>query len=85
MTPNRILKLALNLNGVIVENANFSKNQHGELELTIHTRLSKKSRNRCPLCGGKCNIHDYISEKTFWQSMDFGLMPLRLAAKVPRI
>ena len=53
---NRILKLALNLKGAIVENADFSKNQYGELELTIHTRLSKKSRNRCPFCGRKCNI-----------------------------
>lgn len=85
MTLNRILKLALNLKGAIVENADFSKNQHGELELTIHTRLSKKSRNRCPFCGRKCNIHDYISEKTFWRSMDFGPTAVRLAAKVPRI
>ena len=53
MTLNRILKLALNLKGAIVENADFSKNQYGELELTIHTRLSKKSRNRCPFCGRK--------------------------------
>ena len=30
MTLNRILKLALNLKGAIVENADFSKNQYGE-------------------------------------------------------
>ena len=60
MTLNRILKLALNLKGAIVENADFSKNQYGELELTIHTRLSKKSRNRCPFCGRKCNIHEAL-------------------------
>lgn len=45
MTLNRILKLALNLKGELVDNADLSQNQHGELELTIHTRLSKKSRN----------------------------------------
>lgn len=85
MTLNRVLKLALNLKGAIVENADFSQNQHGELELTIHTRLPKKSRNRCPFCGRKCNIHDYISEKTFWRCMDFGPTAVRLAAKVPGI
>jgi transposase len=85
MTLNRILKLALNLKGVIVENADFSQNQNDELELTIHTRISKKSRDRCPFCGRKCNIHDYISNETFWRCMDFGPTAVRIAAKVPRI
>ena len=62
MTLNRILKLALNLKGAIIENAVFHRNQHDELELTIHARISKKYSNRCPICGRRCNVYDYISD-----------------------
>lgn len=85
MTINRILKLALNLKGVIVENADFFKNRHNEVELTIYARISKKYRNRCPICGRRCNVHDYISDKTYWRCMDLGPTAVRIAAKVPRI
>ena len=48
MTLNRILKLALNLKGVIVENADFFKNRHNEVELTIYARISKKKSQPLP-------------------------------------
>ena len=85
MTLNRILKTVLNFKGATVDNADFRENRLGEIELVVHVHPSRKHRWRCPICGRKCNVHDYLCDETYWRSMDFGPTPVRIGAKVPRV
>ena len=85
MTFNRLLKLLLNVKGAFVDGADFDACANGEALLTVHVHVQKKDRWRCPICGKKCNVHDYLSDESFWRSMDFGPVMVRLGARVPRV
>ena len=50
-----------------------------------HVRLHKKEANRCPFCGRKCPIHDYITPERFWRGLDLGEIVVKIGCKVPRI
>lgn len=81
MTLNRILHQLLNIKGAAVDGAEFAS----DASLTVHVRLCRRERWRCPVCGRKCNVHDYVVDESFWRSMDFGPVPVRIGAKVPRV
>ena len=85
MTLNRILKTLLNVKGATVDGAELSESGCGEAALTVHVHVQRKDRWRCPVCGRKCHVHDYLSEESFWRGMDFGPVMVRLGARVPRV
>ena len=85
MTLNRLLKTLLNVKGATVDGAEFAESDRGEVSLTVHVHVSRKDRWRCPVCGRKCHVHDYLSEESFWRGMDFGPVMVRLGARVPRV
>lgn len=85
MTLNRLLKLLLNVKGATVDGAEFAENANGEIALTVHVHVCRKDRWRCPVCGRKCHVHDYLTDECFWRGMDFGPVKVRLGARVPRV
>ena len=85
MTLNRLLKQLLNVKGATVDDAEFAESTNGEASLTAHVHVQKTDRWRCPICGKKCNVHDYLTEESFWRSMDFGPVMVWLGARVPRV
>ena len=85
MTMNSILKKLLNVKGLFVDNADLRENRFGEIELAIHAHVGRTHRWRCPVCGRKCNVYDYIHDETYWRSMDFGPTAVWIGARVPRV
>ena len=85
MTLNSILKTLLNFKGATVDKADFQENHLGEIELVVHVHPTRKHRWRCPYCGRKCNVYDYLRDETYWRGMDFGPTAVRIGAKVPRV
>lgn len=85
MTLNRLLKTLLNVKGATVDGAEFAESDRGEVSLTVHVHVCRKDQWRCPVCGRKCHVYDYLSEENFWRSMDFGPVMVRLGARVPRV
>jgi transposase len=85
MTINRLLKTLLNVKGATVDGAEFAGSDRGEVSLTVHVHVHKKDRWRCPVCGRKCHVHDYVGGESFWRGMDFGPVMVRLGARVPRV
>ena len=84
MTLNRLLKMLLNVKGASVDNVDVTETD-GKMLLTVHVHVAKRDRWRCPVCGKKCHVHDYIAEESFWRSMNFGLSLVWIGARVPRI
>lgn len=85
MTLNSLLKNLLHIKGTVVDTADFEENAHGEPSLVAHVHVRKKDRWRCPVCGKKCHVHDYVREEAFWRGMDLGPVAVRIGAKVPRV
>ena len=85
MTANSLLKNLLNIKGATVDTFDFGEDAHGELSLVAHVHLCRKERWKCPVCGRKCHVHDYVCGEAFWRSMDFGPVAVRIGARVPRI
>ena len=85
MTLNRLLKQLLNVKGATVDGAEFAEGANGEASLTVHAHVQKKDRWRCPICGKKCHVHDYLTDERFWRGMDFGAVRVWLGARVPRV
>lgn len=85
MTFNRLLRTLLNIKGAIVDNAQFGATANQDARLTVHVHVQKKHRWRCPICGKKCHVHDYVSQESFWRGMDLGPVEVRIGAKVPRV
>lgn len=52
--------------------------------MTVHVHVCRKDRWRCPICGKKCHVHDYLSDESFWRGMGFGPIMVWLGARVPR-
>ena len=44
----------------------------------MHVHVHKKDRWRCPVCGRKCRVHDYVGGESFWRGMDFGPVAVRI-------
>ena len=70
MTLNRLLKQLLNVKGATVDGAEFAENADGEASLTVHVHVCRKDRWRCPACGKKCHVHDYLTDECFWRGME---------------
>jgi len=85
MTFNRLLKMLLNIKGATVDNFDFGTNAYNEASLTVHVHLTKGHQRRCPICGKKCPVYDQSGEESFWRSMDFGPVAVRIGAVVPRV
>lgn len=85
MTVNRLLKRMLNVKGATISGAEFVKGPGGEVSLDVHAAVHKRDRWRCPVCGRKCNVHDYVGGERFWRGMDFGPVRVRIGATVPRV
>ena len=81
MTLNRILLELLNVNGAVVDGAEFGD----DASLTVHVHVRKGDQWRCPVCGRRCGVYDGGDDEAFWRSMDFGPVPVRIGAKVPRV
>ena len=85
MTVKSLLKRLLNVKGAAVDNAEIAESAEGVASLTVHVRVHKKDRWKCPVCGRKCHVHDYLGGESFWRGMDFGPVTVRLGARVPRV
>ena len=85
MTLNRLLKRLLNVKGATVDDAELVEDAKGIASLSVHVHVHKKDRWRCPVCGRKCRVHDYVGGESFWRGMDFGPITVRIGAKVPRV
>jgi transposase len=85
MTLNRLLKRLLNVKGATVDDAELVEDAEGIASLAVHVHVHKKDRWRCPVCGRKCRVHDYVGGESFWRGMDFGPVAVRIGAKVPRV
>ena len=85
MTANSLLKNLLHCKGAVVDTFDFGENSLGEPSLVAHVHVRKGERWRCPVCGGKCHVHDYVCDEAFWRCMDFGPVETRIGARVPRV
>lgn len=81
MTFKSILRILLNIKGAIVDGFAFEN----DAALTVHVHLVKREQWRCPICGKRCGVYDHATKESFWRSMDFGPVPVRIGAQVPRI
>ena len=84
MTVNSLLKLLLNVKGAVVDGAEISESADGAVSLAVHVHVRKADRWRCPVCGRKCHVHDYLSEESSWRGMDFGPVAVRIGASAAR-
>lgn len=81
MTFKSILQKLLNIKGASVDGFAFEN----DAALTVHVHLRRGERWRCPVCGRRCSVYDYVTDESFWRSMDFGPVPVRIGARVPRV
>ena len=85
MTANSLLKNLLHIKGAVVDSFDLGENAKGEPSLVVHVHVGKGLRWRCPVCGKKCHVHDYVCDEAFWRSMDLGPVEVRIGARVPRV
>ena len=81
MTFKSILLRLLNIKGAKVDGFDFE----GDAALTVHVHLARREQWRCPVCGRRCGVYDHFTDESFWRSMDFGPVPVRIGAKIPRV
>ena len=60
MPANSLLKNLLTIKEATVDAFDFDENAQGEPTLVVHVHVRRKDRWRCPVCGRKCNVHDYV-------------------------
>lgn len=53
--------------------------------MTVHVHLVRREQWRCPVCGRRCGVYDHASAESFWRGMDFGPVPVRIGAVLPRV
>ena len=85
MTVNRLLRDLLNVKGSSVGGFDLTEVEDGAKTLTVHVRLYKRDKWRCPECGHKCPVHDYACDEAFWRGMDFGPVRVLIGSRVPRV
>lgn len=81
MAFKSILQKLLNIKGAVVDGFAFES----DAALTVHVHLRRGEQRRCPACGRKCAVYDHATAESFWRSMDFGPVPVRIGASVPRV
>lgn len=81
MTVKSILLRLLNIKGAKVDGVDFED----DAAMTVHVHLVKREQWRCPVCGRRCGVYDHATAESFWRSMDFGPVPVRIGARLPRI
>ena len=62
MTANSLLKNLLHIKGAVVDGFELGENAKGEPSLVVHVHVGKGLRWRCPVCGRKCHVHDYVCD-----------------------
>lgn len=81
MTFKSILLRLLDIKGAKVDGIDFEDGA----AMTVHVHLVKRERWRCPVCGRRCGVYDHAPAESFWRSMDFGPVPVRIGAMLPRV
>ena len=81
MTFKSILLRLLNIKGAKVDGIDFED----DAAMTVHVHLVKREQWRCPVCGRRCGVYDHASAESFWRGMDFGPVPVRIGAALPRV
>lgn len=85
MTVNSLLKRLLGIKGATVSGFEFEDGGGSGDALRVHAEIEKRHRWRCPVCGRKCPVHDYIRGERFWRGMDFGPVAVWIGAEVSRV
>lgn len=81
-----LCKELLNVNGLVVDDADFFTNKYGELCVLIKVHLRKGLQWRCPVCGKRyTRIYDAPYENKRWRALDFGGILVYIEAYLPRI
>ena len=81
MTVKSILLRLLNIKGAKVDGIDFED----DAAMTVHVHLARREQWRCPVCGRRCGVYDHATTENFWRGMDFGPMPVRIGARLPRV
>ena len=81
MTFKSILLRLLNIKGAKVDGVDFED----DAAMTVHVHLVRREQWRCPVCGRRCGVYDHATAESFWRSMDFGPVPVRIGARLPRV
>ena len=81
MTFKSILLRLLDIKGAKVDGIDFED----DAAMTVHVHLVKREQWRCPVCGRRCGVYDHASAESFWRGMDFGPVPVRIGAVLPRV
>ena len=86
ISATTLCKELLNVNGLVVDDADFFTNKYGELCVLIKVHLRKGLQWRCPVCGKRyTRIYDAPYENKRWRALDFGGILVYIEAYLPRI
>ena len=73
ISATTLCKKLLNVNGLVVDDADFFTNKYGELCILIKVHLRKGLQWKCPVCGKRyTRIYDAPYEHKRWRALDFG-------------
>ena len=86
ISATTLCKELLNVNGLVIDDADFFTNKYGELCVLIKVHLRKGLQWRCPVCGKRyTRIYDAPYENKRWRALDFGGILVYIEAYLPRI
>ena len=86
ISATTLCKELLNVNGLVVDDANFFTNKYGEQCILIKVHLRKGLQWKCPVCGKRyTRIYDAPYEHKRWRALDFGGILVYIEAYIPRI
>jgi transposase len=84
MYTKSVLKKLLRIENITVTDARFEQN-NGEEHFVISAKPLSRDRNRCPICGKRCQGYDSSTKLRRWRSLDFGGTKVFIEAPAPRI
>ena len=86
ISATTLCKELLNVNGLVVDDADFFTIKYGELCILIKVHLRKGLQWKCPVCGKRyTRIYDAPYEHKRWRALDFGGILVYIEAYLPRI